>query len=342
MSLVNTIFQDAIVRVGTEFTSFEHKLSEYGALKAINDDKNRLLATATLEAAKNSKTQLTKIPYLRKYNATLIAGDSCTVGGEVATSAYVNPTYGTYAFAVSMSPEIHAHNYIGYTETLAHELKMGWKKIFSTLDTDAVAKLEASKDPLTGITSKYFALLSGAMNYTGSPLEIYGKMPAFLKTLDLMGSYVEVANTEARTSALLTQTYGASNNQNLAGLNGGLPGSDSFTTYTTNRIAPGSNLEVRYVFEQGSHAILNWIPTRARENYRIHEGNYWTRIQDPYFGFDWGVHYVKDCADLSATYPGLDAATIKEGWIIFADFAFISAPSSDTSAPTVKFTVNPA
>jgi hypothetical protein len=339
--LTETIFQNAIARVGTEFTSFENKLSEYGALRAINDDKNKVLSVATLEAAKNSKTQLTKIPILKKYDATLITGDACTVDGEEAVSAFVNPTYSTYGFSIAMSPEVHSHNYIGYEETLAHELKMGWKKIFATLDSAAVAKLEATKDALTGKTSNYFSLLSGAMNYTGNPLEIYAKIPGFLKTLDMQGSYVEVANTEALTTSLLTQTYGGNNQQNLAALmTGNLPGSAGFNTYTSNRVVTGSNKEVRYIFEEGSHAILNWTPTKVRENYRITEADYWTQIQDPYFGFNWGVHYVKDCADLSATYPGLDTASIKEGWNIFADFGFIDAYSSDTTSPTVKFTVN--
>ena len=340
-NLLTTIFQDAIVNASDAFTSFENKFPSLGALQAIEDQKDLLISRSSLESAKNSLTQPTKIPVLPKYVATDTDADACTITGDTTASAFVNPTYADFGFSVSITPEVHGHNYVGMAETLAHELRMGWKKVFSRLDAAAVAHIAASTDALTGVTSQYFTNNAGTMDYALDPTKIYAYMPALLNKLDLRGGFVEVANTEALTSNLIAQSFGNFNQQNIAGFNGGLPGSDSFTTYTTNNVALGTGeKEVRYVFERGSHAILNWNPLKGRENYVVvPDTDYWTTMRDPFFGYEWTVHYQKKCADVSATYTGLDAATVVETWRIFSNFAFLEGYSSDTTSQTIRFAV---
>ena len=340
MSIVASDFKTALLRVGTKFsTGNEMRMPNYGALQAVLGDTSMLLPASEIERAKNSYRQDVELAVLSKYTATDVDVDDCTITGEGSSSAVITPTYSGYGFTVAAYPESHYGNQIGKEEKLAFDMFMGWKKVFNRLDVASVALLEASKHALTGETSKYFNIGSSTAQYTGDLQRIYGYMPAFLKKLNLSGPYKEVANTEALTPQLLSQAYGVYNNENKAALNGRLPGSDNFSTFVTNNVSVGDNLDVRYVFEPGTFGMLNWNRPMAVNGAQITEADTWGVIQDPFFGFTWTVHYQKRCTDLSGTYEGM-VASIGEHWLIKSDFSFLEAYSSDTTQGCVKFTTS--
>jgi len=340
MSIIASDLKNALLNIKGKFsTKNEMRMPVFGGLQAIKDDTNSLFSAATIERAKNSNRQDVELAVLSKYTATDTDADSCTITGEGSSSSVITPSYSGYGFVVASYPEIHYGNVVDKEEKLAFDMFMGWKKVFGRLDVASIALLEASKHALSGSTSKYFTIGSSTAAYSGELQRIYGYMPAFLKTLDLNGPYKEVTNTEALTPQLLAQAYSVQNAENRAGLNGRLAGSDNFTTYTSNNVAPGDNDEIRYVFENGTFGLLNWVRPLARDGARITEADYWGTIQDPYFGFNWEIHYQKRCTDLSGTYEGM-TASIGEHWLIKSDFSFNEAFSSDTTQGCVKFTTS--
>jgi hypothetical protein len=342
--IIATDFKNALTELASDrFTmANEKRMPIYGGLQAIMADTTNLITPATIERAKKSDRMDVEISVLKKFTMTNVDADTCSPSGEASESDVVVPTYASYGFAVKANPEIHYGNSVGYAQKLAFDLFQGWKKVYGRLDVAAIAKLEAAKHALSGVTSKYFdtataglAELNGGLDAT----RIYGYMPAFLKKLDMQGGYYEVANTEALTSNLLANAFGAGNNENRAGFQGGLALADNFTTYTSNNLALSSGLdEIRYVFEQGTFGMLNWNRPAVVAGMQINEGETWGTITDPFFGQEWMVHYKKSCTDLSGTYEGL-TATIGEHWLIYSNFSFLEAYSSDTTQSCVKFAV---
>lgn len=350
MSLLPTALQDAVVRVGDQFEkNYEHRLSEYGGFKALYEDTPNTLQPSIIESARRSaRPHVVKVPVLNKKTATNVDADSCTPPTNEITSAFTSVSFSDYGFAVKINPEAHLDNYISQQDAMQKQLFDGFKKVYERLDTAALAFLEANKDPLTGLTSNYFTNTSGTLEYDMTNINsFYGKVNGVMRKMDLGagGMYKEVANTEALTSNLLTQTLGSQNSQNFAGLvNGSLPGSSNFQTYTSNRVTVptvGSKKEVRYIFPEGSFGVLNWLDPKARpENAntigRVNESQYWTSMKDPLFGLDFKVHYFRNCEDASGTYSWLNA-TVGEAWIIICSVGFVTPYSSDSSRPNVKF-----
>jgi hypothetical protein len=343
MSLMPTVLQDAIVRVGDKFEkNHEQRYSQYGALKAFVDDTPMTLMPSTIENAKKSSRHAVKIPVINRQTAANVDVDSCTPPSRDITTAFQSVSFANYGFSVEVLPEAHLDNYVSVAESMQTQLMAGWKNIYERLDTASLAFLEANKNALTGLTSNHFTVASGALSYDYTKVDsLYGKVNGAMSLLDLSsgGLYKEVANTEALTSNLLRQTLGLNNQQNFAGLNGGLQGSSNFQTYTSNRLTTGLNKEVRYIFPEGSFAMLNWLDPKARGGWRISESEYWTTIKDPLFGQDFLVHYFKRCKDASATYSWLNA-TVSEAWVIVGAFGMTTPYTSVAGdRPNVKFTL---
>ena len=340
---VATDFKNALIRLSSPAFNDknEKRMPTYGALEAIKADTNSLIVPSEIERAKKSVRQDVEIAVLKKFSATDVDADSCTITGDTAETAVVTPSYANYGFAVKAYPEIHYGNQITMEETMAYNMFMGWQKVFGRLDVAAVAMLEASKSAIT-TTSTYFDVASSTATLKAGldPQKVYAYMAGYLKKLNLNGGYKEVANTEALTTSLLSRGYSANNSENKS-FNGGLAGSDQFNTFVTNNATPPATTEeVRYVFENGTFGLLNWNrPIGSADWGRIGDHEYWTTIQDPFYGLDWTVHYKKACTDLSADYEGL-TATIGEHYLISSSFAFVEAYSSDTSQGAVKFAVN--
>jgi len=347
MSLMATVFNDAIARVGDNYANkVETRTSEYGAFKAIKEDTALTLDTSIIENAKKSSRMGVKIPVINRKSATDVDADSCAMPTNLNVSAFSTVSFAKYGFPVKIVPEVYGDNYIGMQEDFQRQLLDGFRKVYERLDTAAVTYLEAQKHALTSVTSNNFTVASGALDLTGGIAGIssfYGKVDGAMRKMDMNfnGLYKEVVSTEALTSNLLTQTLGGNQATNFAGLtNGTLPGSSKFQTYSSNRVTLGTNKEVRYVFSEGSFGALNWLDPKAQSNARISENEYWTTLQDPLFGINFMVHYMKKCEDASANYSWL-GTTIGEGSYVIADIGFVTPYSSTAGIrPNVKFTVN--
>lgn len=340
-----TDFKTALIKLssGSFDNKNEMRMPNYGGFQAVQADTSALVNAGEIERAKASVRQDVEIAVKKKYVMTDVDQDNCIISGVTGETGVVTPSYSPYGFAIKATPEIHYGNVIGYQEQMAFDMFMGWKKVYNRLDTAAVALLDANKHALTGAASNYFDVAASVATLKSGldPQRIYGYMPGLLKKLDLQGGYKEVANTEALTTSLLSRAYGLNNQENKAGFMGGLAGSENFTTYTTNNATPPATTEeVRYVFENGTFGLLNWNRQIGASDWgRIGEHEYWTQIQDPYYGLTWTVHYKKACTDISADYEGL-YATIGEHYLIYTDVAFLDAYSSDTTQGCVKFAVN--
>ncbi len=338
MALTATILQDAIVEVGSgKFGSFEKRLSNYGALEAFQDNAPKLLLPSAVEDIKKSIVQPVKAIALNKYTATVISAPSCAPTGVRPTSAFKTLTWAFLGFETQIIPSQNEGNYVKMTEDLAHQLRMGWKGIFASLDTTAVSTLETNKNAVAATSSIADITTSAAgYDYTGDAKEFYLNAPGLMLINDMEGPYADVANSESLSTQLRIQSYGVNNSQNLDGVMRGKTG--PWDHYLTNRVAPGLNNEVHYMFPEGSVGVYNWVDPDSRAG-RIAGNKSWDVFKDPMFGFDWSIYSVKDCVDDSAYMAG-NTRAYGEIAQIGAWFAFLTEYSSDTSSPIIKVTFN--
>ena len=111
---VATDFKNALIRLSSPAFNDknEKRMPTYGALEAIKADTNSLIVPSEIERAKKSVRQDVEIAVLKKFSATDVDADSCTITGDTAETAVVTPSYANYGFAVKAYPEIHYGNQI--------------------------------------------------------------------------------------------------------------------------------------------------------------------------------------------------------------------------------------
>ena len=334
-ALANTVLNDAIIQVANddEFKAFEGRLPQWQTLQVAKDDVEKLMPASVIESVIKSERHPAKIPVLDKYGATVITSRACTITPDIPVSDFAPITFNTVGFAASVSKMVNQDNYVSAGEELAWQLRMGWKAIFANLEAQAVAYLEANKTAVNA-SPTYGALVADAKQVTLalSP-DFYKNVPAIMFRNDHFGRTVDAANTEAMTLVDFIQRQGSNNATNLQYQ----AQPSNFDFRRSNFVTNGANvLETHYLFPKGSFGVLNWVDPDARNNSRINEGKLMRMMKDPFFGFNWGVYYYKDCTDESAELAGLER-TVKEFWEISADFSFNSSYSSDTSTPIYKY-----
>jgi hypothetical protein len=338
MSFANTILNDAIAK-RFSVDKYENRPSQYGGLEAHSKSADKLMPASTIEALKLSSRQVTKVPVLNKYGATVVTSRTCVPTPDSETSDFLVLTYATVGFNVGISPSVNNDNYISVEDSLGHQMEMGYKAVFTSLDASSIANLETARSQ-THAGSATAPYTFDAVNFNfdvpaDGQVDMYKNIPAIMERNDLQGRYQVIGNTEAQTLPLNMVQQGAGNSENLA-----YAVADSRYDFNlTNRIVPGGGIaETLYVVPEGNIGVYNWIDVDSRMGNKIHESNLWTTRQDPMFGFDWGVRYIADCADKSAQSAGLEA-TFTQAWQFTADFAFVTAYSSDVSSPIYKFEV---
>jgi hypothetical protein len=342
MTLVASYLEAAVFEASRQLASdFENRMTEYGALKAIADDTSRgLISGSEIQSLRVSKRRPVKTYALKKYTATSTPADSCSPSGDSSTSAPITLTFQERGFTIKHIPAIYGDNHIAAQQDIQHQMLQGFKAVFASLDTAALAFLESKKTGATP-TSRFFTLDTGAYNYTGDPSKVYAYVPSFMKLMDMSGPYVSVADTEHEANLLITNSLGLQNSQNLAGIqNGSLAYSGQFGHYFTNRMNKGLNANKFYVFPQASTAIIDWSDPQYSQGMRISENDYFFQASDPLFGFQWEAHYTSGCADATETYAGLPPATKVENIWFGLKTSFVSAYSSTSETPIVSFTIN--
>lgn len=337
MSLSVTQMQDAIItaRANNYFSEFEGNFSNYGAFQAALDGANLLLPENMVKSMKNSAAQTTKVPVLNKATLAIITDRSCSITGNDPTSAFQNITYATKGFEITVSPSVSDGNYISLEDQFNNGLRNGLRSIFPELEIAAIAKLETDKSAV--LATSYIATQATGAYVLESAGDIYYDIPTIMKLNDLKGRYVNVTNTEAQKNMLKYESQGQNNAVNLAGvLNGSLPSAGNYRHYMSNEITLGSNREVHYMYPEGSFGVYQWNPQDFVKKRETSAGKKFYTFEDPFLGITWSVIEETTCADLSATYSGLTTAHVTK-YQFTCDLAFMTAYSSDTSSPILKF-----
>ena len=338
-ALTATQLQDAIIIAGDKYyNKFEGRLSQYGALQSALDGSDLILPKSMVENMKKSDVQVSKIPVLNKFNSTILTARSCSITGPTRTSEFKSLSYVTKGFEIAISDAINAGNYISAEDDFAMQLMQGLKAVLNSLDQAGIAALETNRN-LDLADSHLTSITDAAGDYEENVLtDIYYDIPTLMELNDIWGDTINnVMNTEGVKNMMKYESQGENNASNLRGiLEGTLPSAGNFRHYKTNNITLGTNLEVHYAFPAGAFGLFVWNPWDYKNKSVTGDGKKYYTIQDPIFGITWGVIEQTLCADLSAQSTGMTAAT-QTKYSFTADFSFLTAHTSDTTSPIVKF-----
>lgn len=341
MALTATARVEAQVLARGYYGEFENRFSSYGAIKAFFDNAAGLLPVGQLRQIRNNQNaRAIAFPLLTKENVTVITARSCTIAGGEPTS--VKPTFTkiTRGFEVKLYPKVFDNNDIALRDAYAQKIGDGLRAVMSNLDTYAVSQLEAGKS--TDLQTVKLAGLTVASNTYQIDLahrdRLYYYAPTILNKNDMAGRLINnIANTEAMELMLEYEDKGQANSVNTAAvLRGDLPSALGMRHYTSNRIVPGVGvLETHYFVPSGSIGVFTYNDSDAINNRK--GPNMQAYIEtDGVFGIPWDVVEEPICSDLSATYGPEFVRTFGTRYQFAADFAFLSAYSSDNSRANIK------
>jgi hypothetical protein len=339
MAIFPTKLLDTIVYAtdSQRLQQFESRLSDYDVVKAFVDNTELLVPKAELEAAKKSSRHVAKLPVINKLDVTIGDSRACTPAGLDSTTAFVTPSYSTYSFSFDMKPSYYSENYIKYNQDFAHKLIQSLKAFGEALDSAGVAFLETN---LTQVNqSPLFGGIVGDTVTVAASLkeEFYKSIPSILRRNDLSGARVlDIANPEAQIMYDSIARQGAGNSVNTAYQ------ISNFAPYRSNRVLLDSGAsETHYLVPEGHLGLLEWIPEDFRQGQMVSEGDLWSTIVDPIFGFTWALRYKAECSDLSGEAGGIADLTsaFRERFEFSIDIAFMTSYSSDTSSPIFKYSI---
>jgi hypothetical protein len=208
------------------------------------------------------------------------------------------------------------------------------KKFAATLDSAAVAKLEADKtqvmnSSLIGLGQKYGALVGNAVQVTDAQKNlIYNDLSSIMSEDDFFGRYNVLGSQALRSVVGEYANQGAANSTNTQFQFG------EYDFGYTNRIAAGAgNVATFYAMPKGTLACVNRNEPDAILGSTINSENYWDEVRVPIVDMDMGVRYFKECADNSTINGGAGAShltgSMKETFIWSTDVAYITSYNSD-------------
>jgi hypothetical protein len=346
MALTTTMRAEAIIRAKDQYTAFEGRLSNYGALKPFLDGANALLPEGAVTAIKNqSGVQSVVVPVLTKQTLTVITARSCTIVGTPGVSVKPALTTITRGFEILVYPKVNDANYISEEAEFANQFLNGVRSVLGPLDTFAAGLLESNKSTgLATTTLTGVAIVGNAYQINlANRLRLYYLLRTLMEKNDInAGVLMNVMNTEGLDLLLEYESHGTNNDVNMnAILQGDVPDAKSaMRHYRSNRITNGAGVsETHYVAPFGSVGVFVSNDNDA-VNKRTGPNGAKTYTQfDPISGINWDVMEENICTDLSATYGTSFSRTFGTRYQFAADLTFLTAYSSDTTKPIVKVEV---
>lgn len=337
MALTATALLDGIAAARRGLTKFEDRQPSPGVVNAFQEGTEELVGRGQLENLRKSAERPVKVAVMNRFNGTIGNVRKLNPTPDTATSAFYTPSWFTVDFSFAQCEAKNAGNYIGSAEEFANLLR---NEIYSAVlrdNTNSIEKrgvtfLEANKwTAPPASTVKGVSVASGAYVTTNEKLPILA--PAIFAELN-MGDWdlMDIANIGSLGRQSEMMAYGAANEKNYKQF------LDRMGYYLSSRIAVTATYdETHYVAPRGTLGLLNWVEFDARNRTPHFNGEYMV-VQDPYFGFNWGVRMRQEAKDMSATYgTGYERVVVTQ-YDFAADFAFVKSYSSVAGeSPIVKF-----
>lgn len=337
MSLVLTLMQPLRTQYQGTLDKNELRPSRYGAWDFYKQDSAR--AGGVIDADMRAKIKASfgnsvVVPVIDSRTVTIGNVRSCTIADDENTSKLVTITFVTYAFAFTMYPAQYYNNDIKYQTDFTTKMKLYTNKLAATLDSAAIANLEANKNTFwTGVSGNPYTQSGDALQVSQAQKnDYYNNLESIMATMDYYGPLHIVSSTSGAPLVRRLAEQGAANSTNEQW---------QITPYDfhfTNRIPNAGGIQsTQYVVQEGSVGVETRVDPDALAGHAIGTQMKWDKVNVPLPGgssIEMGSFYREDCSDASALQTGTSGLTRtkREGWEFSVDVAFVNTYSSAPSS----------
>lgn len=342
MALSNSLLQN--MRSNSNLDKNEYRPSRYGALDvfmAETDNPAGIVSEDMKEEALSHIGRTLQVPVIDDNSGSISIGNtlSATIADSELTSQMVDISFTTYSFGFTQVPAMFKNNEIAMERDFQTKMLGYINKLGATLDTAAIAALEAAKNQVTPNTIGHTwssNILTGAL---ANEENLIGDLDAVMASLDYYGDLHIVGNTGVQGLIGRLAQKGAMQDtfKAMQYMNKGL--------HFTNRISDaGSRKNTGYVVESGQVGMVHGFEYEALLGTVTADGHAWSIDTLPGINLPIGTYYYESVGDNSSIVSGFSQGTrtLKRhfGFAVLVGFltAYNSAPSTKAN-PILKFNV---
>jgi hypothetical protein len=341
MSLLETLKQDIRVKIPNPVERDEWRFTRYGLLTAAKEMTASPMSIVTSdlkEKAAVSEGLSLQIPVFKIGEVTVGNARTCNIGGLENTTEMVNVTWTTLTADISMKKAEHYVNEVNYLEDLNKKLLMVDHGFAKAVEQLVYTKLDTEKSQVhtSPIVAAEYTPVGNALQVSAAQEEyFFNNLAAIMEGDDFYSNpYKVLGSTTLKPAVNHYGNQGANNDENLQYQ------FDGYDFRFSNHVTIGAGKKsTGFCMTDGTLGIMTRINADARAGHKSTKGTEWSTTRLERFGFDVGVMYESECADLSAT-PHLAhlTASMVEKWQFSVDVALITPYNSDpaTLAGVIK------
>lgn len=332
------------MRAQSNLDKNEYRPSRYGALDvfmAETDNPTGIVSEDLKSQALTAIDRTLQIPVIDDVSGSISIGStlSATINDSELTSQLVDVNFTVYSFGFTQVPALFKNNEIAMERDFQTKMKGYINKLGATLDTAAIAALEAAKNQVTPNTMGHTwssNILTAAL---ANEENLIGDLDAVMASLDYYSDLHIVGNTGVQGLIGRLAQKGAQQDtfKAMQYMNKGL--------HFSNRIADASSRKnTGYVVESGQVGMVHGFEYEALLGTVARTGHEWGIDVLPGLNLPIGTYYYEGVGDNSSFISGSAKATrtVKRyfGFAVLIGFltAYNSAPSTKAN-PILKFNV---
>ena len=339
MSLVATRLQNWRV-MNPELDRNMTRPCEYGALDFFIEQTNSpssIINPNLRDKAFASIGNTVQVPVINyDENVQVSNVRSCIIADNENTSALVTLVWATYAIGFTMVPASYMNNEISYEHDFLRKMEKTCRALANTLDTGAVAALEANKTQVFKTLLNYTKTGNSIQVPVQMASEILGDINPIMRA-NCYPEYIHlIANAGVDSLIRKLAQHGVYNDVNKR-----MEYDNKVLHYTNNVTDEAGKMGTMFAVADGNVGILTRVDREAlrRTRANFHE---WDVVRLPYIDLPVGSHYYTAVGDQSAIAEAATAdltCAVKEYFGFSVDVAYMVAYNSNPATvanPIIK------
>jgi hypothetical protein len=302
---------------------------EYGALDFFieqTDAPNSIINPNLRERAFASIGNTVQVPVIN-YDGDVTVSNTrtCTISDDENTSALYTVVWTTYSVGFTMVPTLYMNNEITYQHDFRRKMEKVCRALATTLDTAAIAALEAAKTQVYADPLQY----SISSNVIDVPVQMASEILGDLNPMMRANAYPQMIHIigNAGVDSLIRKL---AQHDTYNDVNKRMEFAGKVLHYTTQLANASQKIGTMYAVADGNVGVLTRVDREAlrRASANFHE---WDVVYLPFIDLPVGSHYYTAVGDQSSIAGDASAdmtCNVKEYFGFSVDVAFIIAYNS--------------
>jgi len=332
------------MRAQSNLDKNEHRGSRYGALDLFmmeTENPNGIVSEDLKNQALTSIDRTLQVPVI-DYDSGISIGSTLpvTIADSENTSQLVTVNFTTYSFGFTQVPSVFKNNEIAMQRDFNTKMVKYINKLGATLDTAAVAALEAAINQVTPDNLGHTWASNILTAALASEEDIVGDIDAVMSSIDYYGNLHVVGNTGIQGLIGRLAQHGGfqAEYKELQYLN------KQF--HYTNRLSNAASRKATgYAVEAGQVGMLHGFEYEALLNTRARTGHEWSTDVLPGLNLPIGTYYYEGVGDYNTTFG---AGTAKATRVVKRHYGFAvlialltpyNSNAATVASPILKFNI---